>query len=242
VCEVDALTTLHLFGVARRRVGSALAAMALHRRHLATTPGCTFWKLLGTGAGRTFDLRDADPRTWGLLAVWRDAAALADFERRSPVAAAWSRLADTRWRADLRPLGARGTWSGMRPFSPGDLGWRGPVAAITRARLRPSRMGAFWSAVPPVAADLRGRPGLRLAVGIGEAPVGVQGTFSLWDSAEALAHFAYRGAAHREVIRRTPVERWYAEELFARFAVLQTTGRLPARFAVLQTTGRLPAR
>ena len=51
-----------------------------------------------------------------------------------------------------------------------------------------------------MSADLRGRAGLRLAVGIGEAPVGLQGTFSLWESARALREFAYAGAAHQAVV------------------------------------------
>ena len=38
--------------------------------------------------------------------------------------------------------------------------------------------------------------------------------------AVALQEFAYATAAHRDVIARTPVEKWYSEELFARFAVL----------------------
>jgi hypothetical protein len=32
--------------------------------------------------------------------------------------------------------------------------------------------------------------------------------------------FAYQGAAHREVIRRTPDVGWYVEQLFARFAII----------------------
>jgi hypothetical protein len=74
-----------------------------------------------------------------------------------------------------------------------------------------------------VSADLRERPGLRAAVGIGEAPVGLQGTFSLWDSSAALKDFA-RADAHAAVVARTEPERWYAEELFARFAVTDARG------------------
>jgi hypothetical protein len=103
------------------------------------------------------------------------------------------------------------------------------VAAVTRARLAVTRSATFWRAVPPVSADLAGRPGLRLAVGIGEAPVGLQGTFSLWESARALRDFAYAGAPHREVVERTEGERWYAEELFARFAVVDAAGSVDGR-------------
>jgi hypothetical protein len=80
-----------------------------------------------------------------------------------------------------------------------------------------------------VAAALREQPGLRLAVGIGEAPVGLQGTFSVWESAAALRGFAYAGAAHAAVIERTVPERWYAEELFARFAVEAAEGTVDGR-------------
>jgi heme-degrading monooxygenase HmoA len=222
---VVTLTTLHLHRVDPAGVPAALLRMGLDRRHLARTSGLRFWKLLGTGDGRTFDVRDADPRTWGLLGVWEDADALAAFERRSPTAAAWRRLAVESWRADLRPLAAHGRWSGREPFEiEGPTGHRGQVAAITRARLAPARMRRFWAAVPPVTADLHTHAGLRLAVGIGEAPVGLQGTFSVWESTEALFGFAYRSTAHREVIAETARQGWYAEELFARFAVLQTTG------------------
>jgi hypothetical protein len=98
------------------------------------------------------------------------------------------------------------------------------VAAITRARLRLGRGGVFRQAVPPVAFDAARAPGLRLSVAIGEAPVGLLGTFSVWQDQSALEAFAYRGDAHRQVVRRTPGERWYAEELFARFEVLAAEG------------------
>ena len=103
------------------------------------------------------------------------------------------------------------------------------MAVITRARLQPWRMRRFWAAVPAVNESLQKHPGLRFSIGIAEAPIGVQGTFSVWESAEALRRFAYQGAAHREVIRRTQAEGWYAEELFARFAVMASSGTVGGR-------------
>lgn len=224
------LTTVHLFRVTPARVPAAVARMAVDRGRLRRTPGLEFSKLLGTGRGTTFDVRDADPLVWGLLGVWTDPAALAAFERTSPVAAAWRRVAAERWRADLRAVRSRGRWSGKEPFgTPRRTDVAGPVASITRARLRVATARTFWRSVPPVNADLHQREGLLFAVGIGEAPLGLQGTFSLWADQASLLDFAYDGTAHRGAIRRTTEVGWYAEELFARFEVLQTSGTLGGR-------------
>jgi hypothetical protein len=104
--------------------------------------------------------------------------------------------------------------------------------------LRPTRALSFWHAVPPVSADLATVDGLRLAIGIGEAPIGLQGTFSLWQSAAALNEFAFRRPAHVDVVNRTERERWYAEELFARFTVRSVHGTFAGRHPL--TGGRLP--
>jgi hypothetical protein len=227
---VPALVTLHLWRVAPRSVPSALARMGLDRGRVRRTPGLRFAKLLGTGDGRTFTARDADPLRWGLLATWADADDARRFARDSAVAGAWRSLAEETFRIDLRPTASRGSWSGRAPFGdPAPSKGAGPVAAITRARLRPTRAATFWRAVPPVSLDLHTHSGLRAAVGIGEAPVGLQGTFSLWDNATALRDFAHRSAPHVEVVRRTAEADWYAEELFARFAVVGAEGTLDGR-------------
>jgi hypothetical protein len=224
-----ALVTLHVWGVPRRGVPGAVLRMATSRPALRRVPGLRFAKLLGTGRGRTFTLRDADPRRWGLLAVW-DSPIAADAFGHGSVVRQWRRLADEEWTARLQPLAAHGRWSRREPFgTPRPERWDGPVAAITRARLVPRKALTFWRAVPPVSADLRAGPGLLLALGIGEAPLGLQGTFSVWESAAALKAFAFEREPHVTAIRRTAEERWYAEELFARFALLSAEGTLGGR-------------
>lgn len=223
-----------VFGVPARAVPSALWHVAVDRRRLAGSPGLRFVKLLGTGDGRTFDVRDADVRTWALLTVWDDDAALRRWRAPAPVLSEWTQRADTIWQLTLRPLASRGRWSGREPFTPASGGRHdGEVAAITRARLSLRHAATFWRAVPPVSAALRSAPGLRAAIGIGEAPVGLQGTLSVWRSIDDLQAFAYRDAPHRHVIAETARLGWYAEELFARFAVLEHLGDLPQH----RTTG-----
>ena len=73
---------------------------------------------------------------------------------------------------------------------------------------------------------MKAAPGLVAAIGIGEAPIGLQGTFSLWDSAAAIRDFAYKGAAHQKAIADTSAYNWYSEELFVRFAVREVRGTL----------------
>ena len=214
------------------RVGPALARMATGRRHLRGRPGLRFAKLLGTGRGRTFTVGDADPHHWALLTVWDDIAA-ADAGPDPRLLEPWDVAATECLRVRMTPLTSRGRWAGRDPFAePTGLvppAHDGPVAAITRARLRPTRAVSFWRAVPPVVADVARAPGLRLAIGAGEAPVLLQGTFTLWESDRALTDFAYRTAAHRAVVARTEAARWYAEDLFARLAVHEVSGTYRGR-------------
>ncbi|MCW2498816.1 MAG: hypothetical protein JWN87_492 [Frankiales bacterium] len=215
-----ALVTLHVWRVPTGKLPAALARMALDRGRARRTPGVRFAKMLGTGRG--FGLTDADPTRWAKLTVW-------SVPGPDPVATAWGRLAEETLRVDLRPLASTGRWSRREPFGrPRTSRYDGPVAALTRARLSPRRAVTFWRAVPPVQAALQGAAGLRASLAVGEAPVGLQGTFSLWESPAALQGFAY-GGAHAEVIARTAQVGWYAEELFARFAVLGGEGTLDGR-------------
>jgi len=78
--------------------------------------------------------------------------------------------------------------------------------------------------VPPVSADLNATPGLITSLGIGEAPVGLQGTFSLWQNNDSITQFSSRQKPHAAVIARIHETGWYSEELFARFKVTKVSG------------------
>ncbi|CAO5167941.1 Spheroidene monooxygenase [Frankia sp. AiPs1] len=232
------LVTVDFWRVPRRRVGHALARVAADRSTLRHVSGLRFARLLGTGSASSLGMRGADPCQWAMVAVWDTPSAARSFERSAPIRA-WAALAEERWRIDLHPLSSRGRWSRREPF--GDpAAAHGPgapddaqIAVITRARLAARHTLTFRRAVPAVVADLAQADGLLFSAGIGEAPVGLTGTFSLWRDVSSLRRFAYGRPAHAEVVRRTPEVGWYSEELFARFAVLASRGTLGGRDPLL---------
>jgi len=200
--------------------------MGLNRWQLRRVPGLQFWKLLGTGTGDTFTVRDADSHHWALLTVWQSAAEAAEFEK-SSVVRSWQSIARTSGRLELSPVSSRGTWGGVTPFFATKPSMTAaPIAVITRARVKPRYWWRFNRAVPPVSQDLYNRDGVLLRFGIGEAPVGLQGTFSIWRDSEAINNFAYRSAAHTKVVADTETFNWYSEELFARFFVVAAAGTI----------------
>lgn len=219
------IVRLDVWGVRGAAVPRAFLRMGSDRLRLRRLPvRPSFAKLLGTGNGETFTMRDADPGHWALLTAWEDERDAGSLDG-SPLMRGWDGFADERAGFTLAPIASHGLWSGREPFAPSaPRDWSGPVAAITRARIRPSEWTRFWRSVPPVSADLRSDPSVTFTLGIGEAPVGLQGTFSVWRDADAIRDFAYRRPAHVAVIERTRERDWYAEELFARFAVLRTDG------------------
>ena len=219
------ITVVYLWRIPRTRAPQAIWHMAVDRFSLKRDKSVGFFKLIGTGTGETFTPRDADPTLWGLIATMGEEN-VAAFDA-GTVVTTWRKFALSESRYLASPISAHGKWSGAEPFA-ADLdlakSWSGQVLAITRAKIRWSKNLRFWRAVPPVIVSLRGGVGVQVAIGIGEAPLGLQGTLSIWSDSAALKAFAYKGAAHSAVIRETLSQGWYSEELFARFALLEVRG------------------
>ncbi|WP_245740251.1 spheroidene monooxygenase [Nonomuraea maritima] len=211
-------STIASFHLLRYDTLGAMRHMAFDRPLLRRTEGLTFWRLLGTGRGRSMSL-GADLRRWALYAVWRGPADLEEFLATSPIAARWRSEARESWHVRLTPLAARGAWAGRNPIAieGGAGGVQGPVAVLTRASIRFSRLAAFYRSVPAVDELLRRQDGCLASIGMGEWPLARQATFSLWRDSASVRAFAYRGAEHQQVIERVRSHDWYAEELFARF-------------------------
>src|SRR5688572_13039843 len=179
---VGRIASFHLVREPRHRAPVALARLGTDRLRIRGTPGMRFARLLGTGPGSS-TAPGADLARTALFATWESAAALAHFE------AGWfgTRLARVRRRGGeayaihLRLLSGHGRWAGRNVLA--DLAQgesRGPVAVLTRAKVRPSAWWRFRTVQHVVADEVAAAVGLLAVVAIGEAPVGLQATFSLW--------------------------------------------------------------
>jgi heme-degrading monooxygenase HmoA len=228
------LTTITIFTLlpGQRRWG--LAQMGTSPGALKKVAGLRFFQLLGSGAANGFGFLPNLDR-YGFLGVWDSAEAAAAFFAAHPLWADYEHRSRETWVAELAPLRSHGLWNGVNPFDyqPPTLGNApeadGPVAVLTRASIRLRRAVRFWGFVEPTSRALAEAPGVQLAIGLGELPLVRQATFSVWESAAAMQHYAYRDARHREVIQLTRREGWYGEELFARFRVLSSRGTVDGR-------------
>ena len=216
------VTVIYFWKIKSSKIGFALLRMALDRGALRRIKGVQFAKMLGTGKGETFTPRDADANQWGALIVL-DSAKLDSLDN-SKLINRWRSHSLSEVRYLLDPISSHGLWAKENPFAYATTQSDGEVVAITRARIKWFQNLRFWRAVPPVTASLHSSAGLLKTIGIGEAPIGLQGTFSHWNSGADLRNFAYKGAAHQEAIAATERHNWYAEELFARFAVREIRG------------------
>jgi hypothetical protein len=218
----DLVTVVYFWKLKQHKVGFALLHMALDRGVIRRFKGVRFAKMLGTGKGETFTPRDADAQRWGAL-VAIEQSQLESLDS-SLLIKRWRKNSASEVRYLLDPISSHGLWGKVNPFDYEKSAATGEVVAITRARIKWAQNLRFWKAVPPVTSSLHSSPGLLKTIGIGEAPIGLQGTFSHWQTGADLRNFAYKGAAHQEAIAATERYAWYAEELFARFAVRDIRG------------------
>lgn len=198
-------------------------ALARNRFALRGVDGLEFWRVLGTGKGDDTS-PSADLSRTALFLMWRNEDALQNFLREHSVARQMNET-EERWHVKLRSVGGTGSWKGRTIPELLDRGSDdGRIAIITRAHVHTKSWRTFGKAGVPVDQSLKGANGLLRVVGIGEAPVGMLGTFSLWQSTEHMKQWAYGSPQHQEVMRRTRDEGWYGEEMFARFEPYDSIG------------------
>ena len=200
----------------------ALSQMLFARFALPKVPGIGFWKLFGSGTGEGFT---PIPNTavYGILGTWPDMAS-ARQGLQSDVFQRYRSCAAETWTIYLTTSSARGEWDGQSPFLPNHLVPDGPVAALTRATIRPSILLKFWGRVPSISKAIGQDANVAMKIGLGEVPWVHQVTFSIWPDTRTMADFARADGPHAHAIRAVREGRWFKEELYARFHIAGEEG------------------
>jgi hypothetical protein len=217
------VASFHLIEVGAARAVASLTRIAVDRRPLRSTAGLVFWRSLGVGSDGRMALSFRPDRR-AVFAVWEDDAALDRFLDRSDVALRW---ADARasWHVRLRLIEGHGTWAGVDPL----VGMErvvpvGAVVTVTRATIAPRAVPAFTRRSRIVSRSLDDVPGLRVAVGVGELPVGRLGTVAVWADDTAATNASGSWPEHAEAMREAVARDWFTESMFARFVPVHSSG------------------
>lgn len=194
-------------------------------------PGLTMAKVMGSGHGGGFSLRPSATHQ-GLICTFSHLDRARQFLD-SPLVQAYRSRARECWSGILSVQSARGHWDkqAWQPSSPEALGevqmadaaWAAPFAVLTRASIVPTKAMAFWRYAPAAQAELTHAPGCLLAMGLGEAPLVRQCTFSLWQDTAAMLQYAQHGA-HQTASAAAYRHQFFSESLFVRMQVLQMAG------------------
>jgi hypothetical protein len=202
------------------------ARFVFGRYALPGVPGMRFARVLGSGHDGGFGLRPSLSRQ-GLLCAFADDATASRFIA-SQYVEDYRRRSRELLTARLHAYSCRGSWGGRALGLAASVPSDGPVAALTRASIRPSRAAAFWRKAPPTEASLAEAPGCLLAVGLGEAPLLRQATFSIWESATSMDAYARTGA-HLDAIRASHAGSYFSESMFVRFVPSELRGTWKGR-------------
>lgn len=223
--DMTQTTTLSFFRFDRWQDRAwAFTMMGAARLAMGRVPDIGFWKLCGSGVGEGFTPLP-NTAVYAILCTWPDADTARDRLTSTAIFQKYRKRAAENWTIFLAPTAARGNWSGQEPFSPVSEPARGPLAALTRATIKPGILPKFWGRVPDISAVIGQDPNVVFKIGIGEVPMLHQITFSIWPGASEMAAFArLEGGPHAEAIKAVREGAWFKEELYARFAILGDTG------------------
>ncbi|AHM03512.1 Spheroidene monooxygenase [Roseibacterium elongatum DSM 19469] len=196
----------------------AFGQMASARFALRAVPDLQTFKLCGSGSGEGFT---PIPNTavYAILATWPDHDAARRAMHGQRVFRRYREVADEALTIFLTPASARGKWAGVEPFEPQDIEVGEPIAALTRATVKPKVALKFWGQVPNISDVVGKDPNVMFKIGIGEVPWVQQVTFSIWPNKRTMAEFARHDGPHARAIKAVRDGQWFKEELYARFRV-----------------------
>ena len=205
-----------------RAVPWGLSRLVLGERALGRVPGLRFARVLGSGRGGGFGLVPGFGHQ-GLMCFFDDEDSARSFASAAPVMRAYRDHARESLCVLLRATSCRGSWGGASLAVTAAPQADAPIAALTRASIRLRHAARFWQHAPATHDGIARAEGCRFAVGLGEAPLLRQATFSLWDNAQAMDAYA-RSGAHLTAIQGAYAQGWFSESMFVRFAPISIVG------------------
>ena len=183
----------------------------------------TFYKFLGTGGKNGFSLIP-DFNTYALVTCWNNKEQAELFIKESRVMKLYKEKTKCIRIIKLDPFYSHGSWDGVNPFAiknKKEIANEKRVAIITRAKINWSKLISFWKHVPQSSRAIKEAAGVYYYKGIGELPFIQQATISLWESVDDVLKFAYKSKIHSKIVKKTREKKWYSEELFSRFYVVE---------------------
>ena len=201
-----------------------------------SVPGLLGAKVMGSGHGGGFSLRPSATHK-GLLCRFDTVGHAMDFLHGEQVQAYRERTREC-WAGLMAVTSARGEWDqqawGLSDAHATQLPptWQQrlppapeaqPLAVLTRASIHPAKASAFWRHAPAAQASLDAAQGCLLSMGLGEAPLVRQCTFSLWQDEAAMTAYAHQGA-HQQASSAAWQQKFFSESLFVRMRMLRMAG------------------
>ncbi len=176
-------------------------------------------KMMGTGSGNGFSVIP-DFKRYALLFFFDSEKSVMAFINSNSLFNWYLTASNQHLVTLLNPVNGHGKWGGDSTFEyeRNAMNQNQPIAVITRATIRTSRLVEFWWNVPKVSRFMQSTDAVH-QVGIGEYPIFMQATFSIWTNRKALVDAAYRDTVHAEIVKKTRDRNWYKEELFAEFMI-----------------------
>jgi spheroidene monooxygenase len=195
--------------------------------------GLLFSKVMGSGHEGGFVLRPS-PSHQGLICIFDRVSSVKLFLQSELIASYRSNAREFVW-GMYSITSAKGSWDsvawgvsdasaldGVYPSAEED-DESTTIAVLTRASIKPAHAVAFWRFAPATQKDLPAAKGCLLAMGMGEAPLLRQCTFSVWRSLDDVDSYARHGA-HQKAIETSYRRDFFSESMFVRMRPLEIHG------------------
>lgn len=203
-----------------------------------SVPGLQSAKVMGSGHGGGFTTLRPSATHQGLVCRFDGADAAMDFLHGEQVQGYRERAREC-WAGLMAVTSVRGQWDqqswGLSDDASMALSpvWQArlpvaaeappPLAVLTRASIHPAKAMAFWRHAPATQGALDAAEGCLLAMGLGEAPLVRQCTFSLWPDEAQMLRFAREGA-HQTASLAAIRQQYFSESMFVRLRLMRMSG------------------